>query len=128
MKRKALTSPIYLLFLLWIVVFLTSCRKNCFVGNRAAGMGSYRLDVDNMTGIDSLTMEMKAGDTLEVYFEALKGSMYMEIREPDKTILYAGNGKVVTEFSINISESGTYSIYLEAHRAKGTVHIQQIDG
>ena len=52
----------------------------------------------------------------------------MEIMEPDKNTLYAGNGKGVTEFSINISESGTYSIYVEAHRAKGTVHIQQVDG
>ena len=128
MKRKALTSPIYLLFLLWIAIFLTSCRKNCFVGNRAAGTDSYRLDVDNMTGTDSLTMEMRAGDTLEVHFETLKGSIYMEIKEPDKTTLYAGNGKGVTEFSINISESGTYSIYVEAHRAKGMVHIQQVDG
>lgn len=118
----------FLLFLLWIAVFLTSCRKNCFVGNRTAGIDSYRLDVDNMTGTDNLTMEMRAGDTLEVHFETLKGSIYMEIKEPDKTTLYAGNGKGVTEFSINISESGTYSIYVEAHRAKGTVHIQQVDG
>ena len=128
MKRKALTSPIYLLFLLWIAVFLTSCRKNCFVGKRAAEANSYRLDVDYMTGTDCLTMEIEAGDTLEVYFETLKGSIYMEIKEPDKNTLYTGNGKGVTEFSINIFESGTYSIYLEAHRAKGTVHIQQIDG
>ena len=31
----------------------------------------------------------------------------------------------MTEFSVNISESGTYSIYVEAHHAKGTVYIQQ---
>ena len=49
----------------------------------------------------------------------------MEIKEPDESFLYAGNGKGMTEFSVNISESGTYSIYVEAHHAKGTVYIQQ---
>ena len=36
--------------------------------------------------------------------------------------------KGVSEFTVNIIESGTYSIYVKAHRAKGTVYIQQIDG
>ena len=43
----------------------------------------------------------------------------------DGNILYAGNGKGVSDFTVNISESGTYSIYVKAHHAKGTVHIQQ---
>lgn len=49
----------------------------------------------------------------------------MEIKEPDESSLYAGNGKEVSEFTVNIIESGTYSIYVKAHRAKGTVYIQQ---
>ena len=38
---------------------------------------------------------------------------------------HAGNGKGVSEFTVSISQSGTYSIYVEAHHAKGTVYIQQ---
>ena len=49
----------------------------------------------------------------------------MEIKEPDESSLYAGNGKGVSEFTVNIPESGTYSIYVEARHAKGTVYIQQ---
>lgn len=49
----------------------------------------------------------------------------MEIKEPDGNILHAGNGRGVSDFTVNISESGTYSIYVEAHHAKGSVHIQQ---
>lgn len=51
--------------------------------------------------------------------------VYMEIKEPDESSLYAGNGKGVSEFTVNIPESGTYSIYVEARHAKGTVYIQQ---
>ena len=39
----------------------------------------------------------------------------MEIQAPNGNPLYQGNGKGVTEFTVNISESGTYSILVEAH-------------
>ena len=55
----------------------------------------------------------------------LRFGVYMEIKEPDGSSLYAGNGKSVREFTANILESGTYSIYVEACHAKGTVYIQQ---
>jgi hypothetical protein len=125
MKRKTATISLLLFFVLRITIFLTACSPKCFVGNRTLESGSYRLDIDCMTGTDWLTMELKAGDTLEVQFETVKGSIYMEIKEPDESPLYAGNGKGVTEFAVNISRSGTYSIYVEAYHAKGTVHIQQ---
>ena len=40
----------------------------------------------------------------------LRFGVYMEIKEPDGSSLYAGNGKGVREFTVNILESGTYSI------------------
>ena len=128
MNRKSLTTTFLILCILGLAVFLTACGRDCFVGSRTAETGSYRLDIDRMTGTDRFTMELSAGDTLAVQFETVKGSIYMEIKEPDESSLYAGNGKGVTEFTVNILESGTYSIYVEARRAKGTVYIQQIDG
>jgi len=125
MKRKSLTVTLLALCILGLAVVLTACGQDRFVGSRTAEAGSYRLDIDRMTGTDYFTMELRAGDTLAVQFETVKGSIYMEIREPDESSLYAGNGKGVTEFTVNIPESGTYSICVEAHHAKGTVYIQQ---
>ena len=112
-------------YVLGITVLLTACGRTCFVSSRTADADSYRLDIDYMSGIDCGAMELKANDTLAVSFEAVRGSIYMQIKAPDKTTLYSGNGKDVTEFTVNASESGTYSIYVEAHHAKGTVYIQQ---
>ena len=128
MNRKSLTTTFLILCILGLAVFLTACGRDCFVGSRTAETGSYRLDIDRMTGTDRFTMELSAGDTLAVQFETVKGSIYMEIKEPDESSLYAGNGKGVSEFTVSISESGTYSIYVEARHAKGAVYIQQIDG
>ena len=128
MKRNNIATVLLLFFVLGSTVFLTACGAERFVGSRTAEAGSYRLDIDRMTGTDRFTMELSAGDTLAVQFETVKGSIYMEIKEPDESSLYAGNGKGVSEFTVNILESGTYSIYVEAHHAKGTVYIQQMDG
>ena len=125
MKQKSLTITLLILCILGLAVFLTACGRDCFVGSRTAEAGSYRLDIDRMTGTDRFTMELRAGDTLAVQFETVKGTIYMEIKEPDGSSLYAGNGKGVREFTVNILESGTYSIYVEACQAKGTVYIQQ---
>ena len=48
----------------------------------------------------------------------------MEIKAPDGTSLYRGNGKETTDFTVNIRESGIYTISVEARRAKGTIHVQ----
>lgn len=125
MKQKSLTITLFTLCILGLAVSLTACGRECFVGSRTAEAGSYQLDIDRMTGTDRFTMELSVGDTLAVQFETTKGSIYMEIKEPDESSLYAGNGKGVSEFTVNIPESGTYSIYVEAHHAKGTVYIQQ---
>ena len=125
MKQKLLTITLFTLCILGLAVFLTACGRDCFVGSRTAEAGFYRLDIDRMTGTDRFTMELSAGDTLAVQFETVKGSIYMEIKEPDESSMYAGNGKGVSEFTVNIPESGTYSIYVEACHAKGTIYIQQ---
>ena len=125
MKQKSLTITLLILCILGLAVFLTACGRDCVVVSRTVEAGSYRLDIDRMTGTDRFTMELRAGDTFAVQFETTKGSIYMEIKEPDESSLYAGNGKGVSEFTVNISESGVYSIIVEAHHAKGRVHIQQ---
>ena len=128
MKRKILTLSLILLCVLASAVFSTACSSRCFVGNCAVTSDAFRLDIDRMTGTNKFTMELTAGDTLEIQFTAAKGSMQMEIKEPDGDTLYAGNGKGVSDFTVNIFKSGVYSIVVEAYHAKGSVHIQQMDG
>lgn len=125
MKRKVLSAAFFLIFMIGISVFLTACGRNCFVGRRTAGVGFYRLDIECMNGTDWFTMELSAGDALEVQFETVRGSACMEIKEVNGNPLYTGNGRDVTAFTVNIPKNGTYSIYVEAHHAKGTLHIQR---
>ena len=88
---------------------------------------SYTLDSQQMNGTDSHTLNLTAGDVLQVTFETEKGSLHMEITAPDGTILYAGNGEETTEFEINLSQTGAYTVTVEARHAKGSIHIQVRD-
>lgn len=77
-----------------------------------------------MNGTDLHTLELHEGDVLQIQFETVKGSLYMEINGPDGTTTYRGNGKETTEFTVNIRESGVCTIVVKARHTKGTIHIQ----
>ena len=85
---------------------------------------SYTLYIQQMNGADCHTLNLTAGDVLRVEFETEKGSLHMEITAPDGTIIYAGNGEETTEFDINLSETGAYTVTVEARHAKGKINIR----
>ena len=113
-----------LLLLAGVGVFLFCCNQECFTGSRIKNPDAYLLDIQRMDGTDLHTLELHEGDVLQIEFETKKGSLYMEIKAPDGTTIYRGNGKETTEFTVNIRESGVYTIVVEARHAKGTIHIQ----
>ena len=85
---------------------------------------SYTLDSQQMNGADSHTLNLTAGDVLQVTFETEKGSLHMKITAPDGTKLYAGNGKEATEFEISITKTCAYTITVEAWHAEGKLNIR----
>ena len=123
MRRKFL---IYLLAISGLFVFLTACNQKNFTGIRVANPDSYRLDIEQMSGTDTHTMELNAGDTLTIHFEPEHGKLNMEVKAPDGTLVYTGNGEEATDFTVNISENGEYSIRVEAKGARGKISIQRI--
>lgn len=126
MTAKNYILPILgVLLVVGLMLFLPSCNQEIFIGHDIKNSDLYLLDVEQMNGADSHSIELQADAMLAVRFETVKGSMHMEISAPDGSCLYAGNGKGVTEFTLNISESGTYSIFVEAHRAKGIIQVQR---
>ena len=125
MKRnKAILIVIPLLVLAGISVFLSGCNQESFSGSRVKNPDAYLLDIEKMNGTDLHTLELCEGDVLQIQFETEKGDLYMEIKAPDGTTIYRGNGKETTAFTVNIRESGVYTIVVEARHAKGTIHVQ----
>ena len=127
-SKKAVLLVLPLLFLAGVAAFLFFYNQEGFTGNRIKNPDAYLLDIERMNGTDLHTLELHEGDVLQIQFETVKGSLYMEIKAPDGTTIYRGNGKETTDFTVNIRESGVYTIVVEARRAKGTIHIRCEEG
>ena len=126
MKNKIKILIVFItLLVIGIIIFLFLYNQESFKGSRIKNLDSYMLDIERMHGTDQHTLDLQKGDVLQIQFETVKGSMDMEIKAPDGTIIYSGNGKETTDFTVNISESGTYTVVVEASHAEGTIHIQR---
>ena len=123
MKKSGLLLAL-LLVLGGITLCLWDCSREGFTGSRVKYPDAYLLDIEKMNGTDLHTLELRQGDVLHIQFETEKGALYMEIKAPDGSAVYRGNGKEATDFTVNIRESGVYTIVVEARRAKGTIHVQ----
>ena len=123
-RNKAVLIVLFLLILAGVAVFLFCYNQEGFTGSRVKKPDAYLLDIEKMNGTDLHTMELSQGDVLQIQFETEKGSMYMEIKEPDGTAVYRGNGKETTDFTVNIRKSGVYTVVVEARHAKGIIHVQ----
>ena len=85
---------------------------------------AYRLDAQYMNGTDGHTMMLNAGDVLSIHFETEKGALHLDIQAPDGNVLYSGNGQNAKDFTVNIAESGSYTVTVKAQSATGFIHIQ----
>lgn len=123
-SRNAVLIALPLLVLAGLAVFLFCYNQEGFTGSRIKNSDAYLLDIERMNGTDLHTLELHKGDVLQIRFETVRGSLYMEIKAPDGTAIYRGNGKETTNFTGNIPEDGVYTVLVEARHAKGTIHIQ----
>ena len=123
-RNKAVLIVLFLLILAGVAVFLFCYNQEGFTGSRVKNTDAYLLDIEKMNGTDLHTLELREGDALQIQFGTEKGELYMEIKAPDGTAVYRGNGKETTAFTVNIRESGVYTIVVEARHAKGTIQIE----
>ena len=127
-RNKTVLIALLLLILAGVAAFLFGYNQEGFTGSRVKNPGEYLLDIEKMNGTDLHTLELHEGDVLQIEFETEKGELYMEIKAPDGTAAYRGNGKETTDFTVNIRESGVYTVVVEARHAKGIIHVQLAGG
>lgn len=123
-SKRTILIVLSLLLLAGGAAFLFRYNQEGFTGSRVKNTDAYLLDIERMNGTDLHTLELHGGDTLQIRFKTEKGTLYTEIKAPDGTAIYRGNGKETTDFTVNIPEDGFYTVLVEARHAKGTIHIQ----
>lgn len=123
-KRTVVFGVLAALLLTGGAAFLIHCNLPRFTGSTIKNADSYILDAQYMNGTDGHTMMLNAGDVLTIRFETEEGTLHLEIQSPDGSVLYFGNGQSSTDFTVNITESGSYAVTVKARSATGSIHIQ----
>lgn len=123
MRKWAALAGLCLLLIAGAAAFFLCRNQEGFTGSRLKNPDAYLLDIEKMNGTDLHTLELQKGDALHIRFQTEQGSLYLEIKAPDGTSVYRGNGQDVTDFTVNAPENGVYTILVEAHRARGSIQI-----
>ena len=123
-KSKIIFIAVIIMIIIGVATGLFYYNMEGFTGNRIKNPDSYLLEIERMNGTDLHTLDLQAGDVLKVEFETVKGSLDLEIKAPDGTTIYRGDGKAATDFTVNISKSGVYTVNVLARHAKGSIYIQ----
>ncbi len=129
MKRKTVLFCLAALLAAGLAVFFLvrgSQGPGSFRGSCVKSPDSYSLEIEHMTGADSHTLELQAGDALQIRFSPEKGSLKLTITAPDGTEVYTGNGTEAADFTVNIPESGIYTVSVEARNAAGTLRLSAV--
>lgn len=123
-KSKIIFIAVIIMIIIGGATGLFCYNMEGFTGNRIKNPDSYLLEIERMNGTDMHTLDLQTGDALKVQFETVKGSLNTEIKAPDGTTIYSGDGKETTDFTVNITESGVYTVNVLARHAKGRIFIQ----
>ena len=126
-SKKAVLLVLPLLFLAGVAAFLFFYNQEGFTGSCVKNPDSYQLDIRRMNGTDLHALELQKGDVLQIRFQTVKGELYLEIKAPDGTSVYSGNGRAATSFTVNIPQDGVYPVVVAARHAKGSIDIQRAE-
>lgn len=110
-----------------MAIFASIYNADEFKGVRAKNVDSYVLEIERMSGTDSHSMSLNAESRLEIHLETAKGKLELKVKAPNDTVIYEGNGKAATDFSLRIAESGVYKMEVTAKRAKGVITVKAIN-
>ena len=94
-----------------------------FQGIRIRDSHAYVLEIQRMNGNDRHTLELRAGDVVQVAFETEKGFLRLQICAPDGTVIYRGNGRKASSFTLNIAQTGAYTMEVRQSRPGETSEL-----
>ena len=110
-----------------MAIFASIYNADEFNGVRVRNPDSYVLEIERMNGTDSHSMSLNVDSRLEIHLETKKGMLELKVKAPDGAVIYEGNGKAATDFSLRIAESGVYKMEVTAKRAKGVITVKAIN-
>lgn len=102
-------------------IICTSSQNKTFNGSKTGDEDYYDISFDILNTTDTHDFAMTQGESILVHIEKQSGDMKVAIQKDQDSPIYEGNGDVATDFSVDISEDGIYTVSVTGHNAKGQV-------
>lgn len=126
MKKIIICLTIIFIYALLTIGVLLTYNKQSFKGTLNKNDSTYILDATYINGKNTHTLKLTEDSHIKVEFKTTKGTMKLTIIDPNKNVIFEGNGIDVNTFTIQIKESGNYDIIIKASHASGKIKITNI--
>lgn len=129
--KSAQTSK-FMIKLFFLTVLLCIGMAACqvgstFDGNLISDDGIFKMDYSALNGQKVSSMILSEGESVRVSIAQKEGVVDVTIGIDGKEPIYEGNGLSHIDFTLNISQSGTYQISVTGHKACGTVSFIKVN-
>lgn len=98
-----------------------------FQGSRQADAQGLALEYAIFHGTETHTLELEAGDTLEVETVDTEGSVDLSISQQEGKPVYTGKGLPTGRFQVGISKPGRYIVTVAGHWASGGIWVEKAE-
>lgn len=112
-----------LLPLLCLLVLLTGCTVSAFDGSRVINEGGLSMSYTLFDRQEQAVLHLEEGDTLQVQLAHTGGTIDLLVGLEGQAPIYQGTGLDNASFTLNIHQTGDYTITATGHKAKGSMAL-----
>lgn len=108
-----------------LVMLLSACEMNVNVGVTTMRIdGKWTMTYALFNSSKEETFYAESGDVFVIKTENSEGKIYLTVKMKNSDPVYEGNIES-DEFTVNITESGRYTVRIEGEKAKGKFEIEK---
>lgn len=108
-----------------LVMLLSACEMNVNVGVTTMRIdGKWTMTYALFNSSKEETFYAESGDVFVIKTENSEGKIYLTVKMKNSDPVYEGNIES-DEFTVNITESGRYTVRVEGEKAKGKFEIEK---
>ncbi|MDE5910447.1 MAG: hypothetical protein K2H52_17225 [Lachnospiraceae bacterium] len=111
--------------LFWALILtasLTACASR-FDGSRTGNENQLIMEYEILNMTDTQNLELKDGDIVHFDVTSKSGSVAISLQKGEDKPIYEESDIPTSTFQVAIKDSGTYTVSVTGHKAKGSVSI-----
>lgn len=118
---------IFLPVFIAIIIVVSNCtaQKGSIAVHEALDGTGFTMDFKEWSSKNKCELSLNKGDVLQIEVVREDGEVGLTIRGENGTEPYTGNIRESIEFTVTVSETGTYTAYITGKNATGKITVKK---